>query len=122
MHEVDMTKALLQTLYDWWQAAACPVVQEVHLQVGEFTCVEPQSLQTAFAAAVPGTFLAHCTLHIESIPLVGYCHRCGHTYQPQLEQAYACPTCHDPLTDIVSGRELKIAHIVTAPDAYAQNC
>jgi len=124
MHEVDMTKALLQTLRDWWHEADRPLVREVHLQVGEFTCVEPASLLSAFAAAVPGTFLAECRLCIESIPFVAYCPHCQQSYRPVLEQAYTCPTCHAPLTEILSGRELKIAHICTAtgPDSYAQNC
>ncbi len=122
MHEVDMTKALLQTLTDWWHEADCPSIREVHLQVGEFTCVEPASLRTAFAAAVPGTFLANCQLCIESIPFVAYCPHCQVSYRPALDLAYACPTCGTPLSEIVSGRELKIAHITTDTEAYAQNC
>ncbi|MEL6854265.1 MAG: hydrogenase maturation nickel metallochaperone HypA, partial [Cyanobacteria bacterium J06607_13] len=36
----------------------------LHLTVGEFTCVEPQSLQFAFAAQTQGTFLEGVALVI----------------------------------------------------------
>lgn len=43
MHEVDMTKCLVLSMDEWRQQhePAVPVVSQVHLQVGDFTCVEP---------------------------------------------------------------------------------
>ncbi len=112
MHEVDMTRALLITLTDWWEAQPeRPQVTRVHLQVGDFTCVEPVSLEFAFTAAVRGTVFASCELVIERVPFVAHCPRCEANYQPQIGEAYACPTCHLPLTGIVSGRELRIARL-----------
>ncbi|GAB4214517.1 MAG: hydrogenase maturation nickel metallochaperone HypA [Synechococcales cyanobacterium] len=116
MHEVDMTKALMITLHEWWLTETRPTITEVHLQVGEFTCVEPASLLSAFQAQVKGTFLAHCQLHIDSIPFVAFCPPCGQEYRPQMGEQYACPRCRMPLTEIVSGRELKIAHVITSAE------
>jgi len=41
MHEVDMTRALILSMNEWKQRhePAIPVVNEVHLQVGDLTCV-----------------------------------------------------------------------------------
>ena len=109
MHEVDMTKALMITLEDWWRSQpGSPVISKVHLQVGEFTCVEPLSLEFAFTAQSQGTFLQGAELVIESVPFVAHCLRCQQDYHPQMGEQYACPTCRDPLTEIVSGRELRI--------------
>ncbi len=109
MHEVDMTKALIQTVRDWWQAQpGAPAIATVHLTVGEFTCVEPASLQFAFAAQTRGSFLDGARLAIRETPLVAFCHACQQEYRPQIGQDYACPTCRAPLDDIRSGRELKI--------------
>lgn len=120
MHEVDMTRALLITLTDWWEAQPeRPQVTRVYLQVGDFTCVEPVSLEFAFAAAVQGTVFAGCQLVIERVPFVAHCPRCVADYEPQIGEAYACPTCHLPLTEIVSGRELKIARLEYA-DAHPE--
>ncbi|HBY79467.1 MAG TPA: hydrogenase maturation nickel metallochaperone HypA, partial [Cyanobacteria bacterium UBA11148] len=49
MHETDMTKALILTVRKWWEAQPeHPKISHVHLTVGQFTCVEPVSLQFAF--------------------------------------------------------------------------
>ncbi|NJL00846.1 MAG: hydrogenase maturation nickel metallochaperone HypA [Spirulinaceae cyanobacterium RM2_2_10] len=112
MHEVDMTKALIQTLQDWWQAQPdMPEIRAVHLTIGQFTCVEPASLQFAFAAQTQDTELAGVALRIHETSLIAYCHSCQQEYRPAIGQQYACPTCHAPLDDIRSGRELKIDHI-----------
>lgn len=125
MHETDMTKALIVTLKDWWEAQPEPVnVSCVHLVVGKFTCVEPVSLQFAFEVQSRNTFLAAAKLTIKETPLIAFCHRCQHEYQPEIGIQYACPQCHSPMEDIRSGRELKIDRIEytnTPTETYAPN-
>jgi len=112
MHETDMTKALIQTVREWWyQQPVFPKIQKIYLLVGEFTCVEPASLQFAFAVQTKNTFLAGVELVIKDIPLIAYCYPCQQEYLPKYGQKYACPTCHSPMEEIRSGRELKIDHI-----------
>ncbi len=112
MHEVDMTKALINTVHDWWQAQPqAPSIAAIHLTVGQFTCVEPASLQFAFTAQTPGTFLAGATLKITETPLIAFCPTCQQEYRPVIGRQYACPQCQRPLEEIRSGRELKIDHI-----------
>jgi len=112
MHETDMTKALIQTVDEWWQnQTISPKIQKIHLLVGEFTCVEPASLQFAFAVQTQNTFLAGVELVIQNSPLIAYCHSCQEEYFPKFGQEYACPSCHSPMEDIRSGRELKIDYI-----------
>jgi hydrogenase nickel incorporation protein HypA/HybF len=112
MHEVDMTKSLILTLQDWWaeQPDPCPITK-VHLTVGQFTCVEPASLQFAFEVQKQNTILAHATLVIKETPLIAFCHTCQQEYHPKIGIEYTCPTCHNPMEDIRSGRELKIDRI-----------
>jgi hydrogenase nickel incorporation protein HypA/HybF len=111
MHETDMTKALILTVKDWWEQENRPKIERIHLMVGEFTCVEPQSLQFAFEVQTRNTFLDGVTLQIRDVPLVAYCHTCQAEYRPQIGLRYACPTCQSPMDDIRSGRELKIDRI-----------
>ncbi len=112
MHETDMTKALIVTVKDWWesQPGRSPI-NTVHLIVGQFTCVEPASLQFAFEVQTQGTFLDGARLEIQETPLIAFCHTCQHDYRPQIGLHYACPTCQSPMEDIRSGRELKIDRI-----------
>ncbi len=112
MHETDMTKALILTVRDWWEAQPeAPRISNIHLTVGQFTCVEPASLQFAFQVQTQNTFLAGATLVIHETPLIAFCHRCQQDYRPHLGIQYACPTCQSPMEDIRSGRELKIDRI-----------
>ncbi|QZZ18556.1 hydrogenase maturation nickel metallochaperone HypA [Leptothermofonsia sichuanensis E412] len=112
MHEVDMTRALLVTLKNWWQEQPeKPKVACVHLIVGQFTCVEPVSLQFAFEVQTRNTFLEGASLQITETPLIAFCHFCQQEYHPEIGIQYACPDCRSPMEDIRSGRELKIDRI-----------
>ncbi|MFM7285623.1 MAG: hydrogenase maturation nickel metallochaperone HypA [Cyanobium sp.] len=113
MHEVDMTRCLLLSMNQWKQRHAphTPQVRRVHLQVGTFTCVEPQQLVTTWRAAVQGSWLEGVGLVIDTVPLVGRCVVCNGTYKPDPGQAYRSPCCDHPLEEIVSGRELRIRSV-----------
>ncbi len=112
MHETDMTKALILTVKDWWEAQPeRPKITHIHLIVGQFTCVEPASLQFAFEAQTQKTFLEGVNLVINETPLIAFCHSCKQEYQPKIGLHYACQTCQSPMEDIRSGRELKIDRI-----------
>jgi hydrogenase nickel incorporation protein HypA/HybF len=112
MHETDMTKALILTVRDWWESQpGQPAIEKVHLTVGQFTCVEPMSLQFAFDVQTKGTFLDKAELVIQETPLIAFCHPCQTEYRPDIGQQYACPHCQTPLEDIRSGRELKIDRV-----------
>jgi hydrogenase nickel incorporation protein HypA/HybF len=113
MHEVDMTKCLVLSMQEWRQQhhPVTPQVQTVHLQVGTFTCVEPDQLVTTWRAAVRGSWLDGAELAIETVPLVGRCVLCNGTYSPDPEQAYRSPCCNHPMEEIVSGRELRIRSV-----------
>jgi len=112
MHETDMTRALIVTLNDWWEEQpGQPQVSQVHLVVGQFTCVEPASLMFTFTHQTKGTFLEQAELVIRETPLVAFCHGCQAEYRPTIGLQYACPTCQAPMEDIRSGRELKIDHV-----------
>lgn len=112
MHEIDMTRCLLQVLEAWRdQHPIHPRVGTVHLLVGEFTCVEPSQLRLSFAAAINDIWLAGAQLEIVSVPLVGACLVCGSSYRPDPTRGYASPCCGHPMETILSGRELKIQRI-----------
>ena len=109
MHETDMTKALILTVKDWYRAQPEQLkIDKIHLIVGQFTCVEPMSLQFAFEVQTRNTFLEGVELVIKDIPLIAFCHSCQREYKPEIGMQYSCPDCKSPMEDIRSGRELKI--------------
>lgn len=127
MHETDMTKALIVTMRQWWEAQPeQPKISHVYLTIGKFTCVEPVSLQFAFEVQTRNTFLEGAKLVIQETPLIAFCHSCQQEYSPEIGIQYACPTCHSPMDDIRSGRELKIDRLeysaTNSTEIYAPNC
>lgn len=57
MHETDMTEALILTVKDWYESQLeKPKIDKIRLIVGQFTCVEPISLQFAFEVQTRDTF------------------------------------------------------------------
>jgi hydrogenase nickel incorporation protein HypA/HybF len=122
MHEVDMTVALVRSLAQWREEQpGSPEIRCVVLQVGAFTTVEPEALSFAFdvqRASAP--FLRRAELQIEEVPLIAYCAPCSVEYRPVIGEHYAHPTCGEPMREIRSGRQLRIAHIETFEEpAYA---
>ncbi|MFY8150112.1 MAG: hydrogenase maturation nickel metallochaperone HypA [Prochlorococcaceae cyanobacterium] len=115
MHEVDMTKCLLLSLRQWREqqepSDQPPRVRVVHLQVGAFTCVEPEALRFTYAAAVQNSWLEGSELRIENIPLLARCLACSNPYSPDPESAYRSPCCDHPMEEILQGRELRIRSI-----------
>lgn len=121
MHETDMTKALILTVKDWYEAQPeQPKIDKIHLVVGQFTCVEPMSLQFAFEVQTRNTFLEGVELTIRDIPLTAFCHSCQQEYKPEIGLQYSCPVCKSPMEDIRSGRELKIDRIEYSSTNYCQ--
>lgn len=111
-HEVDMTKALIMSLREWYETQAEPLpIAQVRLVVGQFTCVEPQLLRSAFTRQKQGTFLEKAEIVIRESVFIAYCAKCEAEYRPELGLEYACPACRSPLHDIRSGRELKIERV-----------
>ena len=123
MHETDMTKALIVTMRDWWESQPDrPRITNVHLIVGQFTCVEPASLQFAFDVQTRNTFLEGAALVIQETPLIAFCHTCQQEYRPEIGIQYTCPTCRSPMDDIRSGRELKIDRVEYAELDVSPTC
>jgi hydrogenase nickel incorporation protein HypA/HybF len=113
MHEVDMTRALLLAMDQWKQShiPQVPRVDTVHLQVGAFTCVEPDQLVFTWQTAIRNTWLEGADLAIEPVALLGRCIRCSAIYSPEQEKSYRSPCCDHPMEEIVQGRELRIRSV-----------
>lgn len=113
MHEVDMTRALLLAMERWKESHAPqqPQVGRVHLEVGAFTCVEPDQLRHTWGVATRTTWLEGADLAIEPVALVGRCLGCQATYSPEAARGYRSPCCDHPMEEIVRGRELRIRSV-----------
>lgn len=93
MHETDMTKALILTVKDWWESQSDrPTIEKIHLIVGQFTCVEPVSLQFAFEVQTRNTFLDGVELAIQETPLIAFAILVKRNIPPKLDCNIAVQT------------------------------
>jgi hydrogenase nickel incorporation protein HypA/HybF len=108
MHEYSIALDLMRNI----EAAAAPydapVVQRVHLRIGELAGVEAELLSSAFALVRAGTICADADLKIETSPAVWCCATCGETIATGAP--LRCADCDEPAR-MDSGDEIMLARL-----------
>ncbi|AEG60606.1 hydrogenase maturation nickel metallochaperone HypA [Desulforamulus ruminis] len=111
MHELSMAQDLLKILGEYQEELGSGrQIKEVHLKVGKFTSVVPETLGFCYELLVQNTSFAGTRLIIEEIPLVIRCRRC--LRQKNLETPrFHCPDCSSEDVEMVAGGEMIIDFI-----------
>jgi hydrogenase nickel incorporation protein HypA/HybF len=116
MHELGITRNVIEV--------ATAALAERHvtrnptalqLEVGRFTSVVPDAVRFYFEILARGTPFEGADLQIVTVPLRTHCRTCGADAEPA-EPTLLCPVC-DGLTEIVSGRELRLVSIDVPEEA-----
>ena len=112
-HEVDITKALIMSLDEWHtEQEDNQVIASVILQVGEFTCVEPDLLLSSFALQrTSKPWLESAELVIKAIPLWHTAKTATRTINHRSASSTRAQAVQRPCIIFVLGRELKIEAI-----------
>lgn len=117
MHELSIAETLVATAVEAIRADAQGHnvepgdVSEVHLRLGRFAGVAPQSLLFCYDIVTENTILAGSRLVIEDLPLVIYCDSCQSEVELPGIQSLTCLRCGRPSGDVRQGRELELAAI-----------
>lgn len=111
MHEVSICLSIFTSLEEAFSPEELAGLQEIHLQVGVLSGIEPALLQSAFELVTPTTRYKNATLYIESVDVKVKCHRCQRVFVVK-DYCFLCPECQQPSNDIVQGRELLVKKIV----------
>jgi hydrogenase nickel incorporation protein HypA/HybF len=102
MHELSIASTLVESVLEFAHSPPPKKVLKVLLQIGEFTCVEPDQLRFCYSAVTKETAIEDSTLEIELVPAEVACPHCGYAGPPKYwEDALAaapvatlqCPTC-----------------------------
>lgn len=113
MHELSVTKDILETVLNIAEANGATRVASVSLTVGEMRDIVPELMQRYFAYVCEGTIAEGATLEIQSIPVTLKCKQCEHVFPCDMRQAaeITCPACGKRGFDMATGRELRIEGI-----------
>ncbi len=111
MHEtgiaMEVTRIAIETLE---KSGNTEKVKSLHLSVGKWSGVEPQTLEFALEAVCTGTPLEGAKAVIEVVAPTFECAECGETYTAE-DRFDPCPKCGGYDGRMIAGDEMKLTHI-----------
>jgi hydrogenase nickel incorporation protein HypA/HybF len=105
MHEFSLVRALLEQIAQLASREHASRATGISLSVGEFSGVDADLLQLAFAQSSEGTMAQDATLTIRRVPLEARCPSCQ-TEFPVVGYRFQCPVCDASEVVVVRGEEL----------------
>lgn len=111
MHELSIAHAIVTTVTEALPDATARVT-EVRVRIGALSGVVPEALHFAYEVAAEDTALADTVLVIERIPVTIHCSSCHRDTTLDGITGFLCSECGEPTADIITGKELDVAHVV----------
>ena len=105
MHELAVCQGLMRQVAQVAERERASRVTSITLQIGPLSGVEGQLLRDAFPIAAAGSIAEGADLHIEPMPIVVHCPRCG-ARSEVAPNKLVCGRCGDWRTRLVSGEEM----------------
>jgi len=118
MHEISIAGAIIDAVLDAAKKNNAIKVEEVFLEIGELTALNPGQLKFIFETISVGTEAEGARYNIEVIrPLIN-CKRCSYNGPIEffeklhfLLPVIKCPKCGEADVDIIAGRECCVKKI-----------
>lgn len=116
MHEMGVTRSILETVLDYAQEARVNQVRAVHLTIGWARDIVESLLQGAFDYMARGTVADKADLVITRVPFTVRCNECGIAYPVDVhrDETLPCPLCGKRDYRLNSGLEFSIDSIEVA--------
>lgn len=113
MHELAIAQNILKIIETRLpvqpEQPEATILQSVHIVIGEFRNVDPQSLEFAFDALKTSSPACNkCRLQIEIQTALAHCASSSHSYRPSLDNGFRCTECGAGIGSIERGEELEI--------------
>jgi len=107
MHELGLTKELVDIVDARAREAGAVKIKSIMLTIGAFSGVEADAVSFCFEVVAKGTLAEGAELVIERVPLKVDCAGCGRTSVNE-DNFPICPLCGGTNVVITSGREFVI--------------
>lgn len=111
MHEASIALGILDVIIEKCAAGSYNLIESVRVRIGRAAGVMPEALLFAFDAAKADTPAREAELHIDIVPLGGFCKDCRSDFE--VEEAYVleCPLCGSGAFKIERGYEMEIVEM-----------
>ena len=118
MHEISIAGAIIDSVLDCAKKNDAKKVEEIFIEVGELTALNPEQLKFIFGTITKGTVAEEAKYEIHVVKSRIRCRKCSysgtigfferlHFFLPVIK----CPDCGDADVDIVAGRECCVKKI-----------
>ena len=104
MHELSFAESTLELALRHAREAGAQRVVGLHLVLGEFTALEPASLDFYWERITQGTPADGSHVQVRRIPAQLICSDCGAASDPH-DETWMCRTCGSPRLRLASGDE-----------------
>jgi hydrogenase nickel incorporation protein HypA/HybF len=115
MHELPITKSILDWACIYAQKAQARKVVTIILQLGVLRDLQKDWLQRYFRYLSKDTIAAEAEILVIEVPLTCKCLECGDTFPVDTgrlaDETILCPSCHSRRYEIVTGTEFMIQGI-----------
>ena len=110
MHELQVTKSILDIVLRHAITNNVTKIMTINLSVGELSDLENEWIQHYFDYLAKDTLAEGAKLQIERIPVVLKCEECSHSFQVNMkeEKDIRCPECQSKSTTLISGKDYYI--------------
>jgi hydrogenase nickel incorporation protein HypA/HybF len=110
MHELPITKGILDLVVEHADRASAGRVTDVHVKAGELSGVVDDCIAFYWDIISRGTVAEGARLHIRRVPLEFECRACGVVFPPAGED-FTCPTCGGVSVRVASGDGVRVEAI-----------
>lgn len=110
MHELAVTKEIVQIVTEHAAQAGAARVTDIYLVIGELSSFIDDSIQFYFGTLAEGTAAAGATLHFKRVPMRFRCRACGHEFAPTRRE-WHCPACGALGGEVIAGKEFYVESI-----------
>ena len=110
MHELPITRSLLDLATRHAEAAGGGRITDLHLEVGRLSGVIGRFVQFYWNIVSEGTPAEGAILHFEHVELEMECQECGALFNPEGSD-YACTACSSTEVQVVDGEQFHLVSI-----------
>lgn len=121
MHERSLVRALLTQIERLVAKQGAGQVEEIRVQLGPLSNVDPILVESAFQALAPESAAAGARLVVEEVPLTGRCAVCRSEFEIVRFQ-FQCPQCRSQDIDVTAGDGFVLESITVRRETTAADC
>ncbi len=110
MHERSLVKSLIRQVEQILADQGGDAVEEVAVEVGPLSGVEPLLIQEAFSDLIQKSRATGAHLSIREVPITAYCQTCDSTLEIE-KFHFRCPDCQSHDIRVTGGDVFRLLHV-----------